>query len=99
MVEFGFDDDPAEVRCEGCGEHIPAFLDGCPYCDAGEEEEAETWPCPACGALIHPDAQKCSSCGDWVTPRLPISPGARRGRLLVAVLALLALLAALWFLR
>ena len=29
----------------------------------------ETVPCPACGAEVYEDAERCPACGDWITHR------------------------------
>lgn len=31
------------------------------------EEEADTIPCPECGAEIHAEAEACPACGYWIT--------------------------------
>ncbi|MEZ6196440.1 MAG: hypothetical protein R3F20_12045 [Planctomycetota bacterium] len=90
MSEF----DPDEpVRCEGCGEELPAFLDACPYCD-GEDEEGdvgvETLACPECGVQLYEEAQQCFACGAWVTLR--VGEPARRRRLMLLVAAALVVI-------
>ncbi|MEE9390893.1 MAG: hypothetical protein V3W41_00130 [Planctomycetota bacterium] len=66
MVNLSFDDEADNITCEGCGSEIPAFLDGCPYCD-DESGEGDTLPCPSCGAEIYDTSEKCAICGAWVT--------------------------------
>ena len=35
--------------------------------DWGEDDAAETVPCPACGAEVYEDAPACPACGEYVT--------------------------------
>lgn len=35
--------------------------------DDGADDEAETLPCPACGAQIYEQAEQCPYCGHYVT--------------------------------
>lgn len=35
-----------------------------------DSERSETVVCPACGADVYEDAEKCPLCGDWITPQL-----------------------------
>ncbi|MBN1491930.1 MAG: hypothetical protein JXA69_18605 [Phycisphaerae bacterium] len=55
--------------------------------------EAYTLPCPACGAMVYEDADKCPHCGEWITP---VGEAARRSRTwrwpLLVVLLILVLL-------
>ncbi len=58
------------------------------------EDGADTVPCPACGMEVYEDADRCPSCGNWVTLR---HGGARRrGGLwwLVVLAAIAAMLVA-----
>ena len=64
--------------------------------ELGDEDQSETVPCPACGAEIYDDADRCPSCGQYVTIR---QEGASSGRWKwIVVLAVLAALA-IWVLH
>ncbi|MCA9319133.1 MAG: hypothetical protein KDB53_00290 [Planctomycetes bacterium] len=89
MVDLQFDEDGGSVSCEGCGTEIPAFLEGCPYC---EDEGDDTLPCPSCGQDVHEDSQQCPHCGAYVTMRVGSkSTGGRNRWLVIAVIALMIL--------
>lgn len=91
MVELNLGGDDDAIVCEGCGAELPAFLDGCPYCDDGEEAPEETTlPCPECGVEIHEDSERCPVCGAWVV--MGSRRGGRGARWVVALLILLLLL-------
>lgn len=64
-------------------------------CDLEAADRADESPanmrCPACGAAVWEDTQKCPSCGDWITPVAP--RGSKRWLWFIAVaLMLLAML-------
>lgn len=54
------DDDP-----DDWDDDDPGFDEG------AEDEDGETavLPCPSCGAEIYEDAERCPSCGDFITRR------------------------------
>jgi len=56
------------------------------------DDEVEQEPCPACGRFIAEDVPRCPHCGEWVVER-PFS--AARGRRLLYVLLVIALMAGL----
>jgi uncharacterized paraquat-inducible protein A len=67
------------------------------YGDAGygdDDDEAETVPCPHCGAEVYENAEQCPRCGKYLSAedRPPTRPGG-----FVAVMMVLALLAALFW--
>lgn len=66
--------------------------DGPQDCDLCDDEEPGSAVCPACGAEVSELAQRCPACGDWIVPE---AAGRRRrgGRVLMAVVGLLALAA------
>lgn len=92
MVRISLEEDDDDNICEGCGTPIPAFLDGCPYCD---DVDSETLPCPECGAAIHEDSEQCPRCGAWVTMggarRAPSRWGLWIGLFIAALIALAVL--------
>lgn len=53
------DDEPEEEDFEGTE----------PEYHPEADEAGELW-CPKCGAVMHADADRCPSCGDYVTPGL-----------------------------
>ncbi|MBN3524075.1 SPFH domain-containing protein [Paenibacillus apiarius] len=48
---------PAEVKCQACGERMPCHTKFCPNC--GDPYN----PCPQCGADNQPDRTHCAECG------------------------------------
>ncbi len=94
MVRLDFDESADDMQCEGCGASLPAFLDGCPYCDGADSLDDDTLPCPLCGVEVFQDAQKCPSCGGWITATL----GTRRkgSWMLVAILVVALIVLAFW---
>lgn len=38
--------------------------------DDDDDEETEVLPCPACGAEVYEDAERCPHCGDFIVRRL-----------------------------
>lgn len=56
--------------------------------DFGDDEDAEM-ECPACGAGVVEDAQKCPVCGDWITPVEPGQVFSKKWWLVIAVLIML----------
>jgi hypothetical protein len=65
------------------------------YGDAGygdDDDEAETVPCPHCGAEVYENAEQCPRCGKYLSAedRPPTRPSG-----FVGVMLVLALLAAL----
>ena len=45
--------------------------------DRDEGDDLPEMHCPACGAAVTEDTQKCPHCGDWITPVAPSSRGWR----------------------
>lgn len=70
----------------------------------GEESEdysseaGELW-CPKCGAVMYADADRCPSCGDYVTPGARRSPLWIRAAAILLILLIVAGLLASLFLR
>ena len=59
MTDWNDDDD--DVKDEG-----PSSVDLDEL--GGDDDESQTLPCPSCGAEIYEDADRCSVCGQYVTP-------------------------------
>jgi DNA-directed RNA polymerase subunit RPC12/RpoP len=60
--------------------------------DDDDEEALPDMACPACGARVTEDTQKCPHCGDWITP---VAPGGGWKKWWLAVAVMLMLLAML----
>lgn len=63
-----------------------------------DEDGDELAECPACGAAIFADAERCPSCGHWISRSERIDRDERRQRLWKLVAGLLAVLLVLWLL-
>ena len=90
MVRIDWDESGDDMQCEGCGERLPAFLDGCPYCD-DDAGEGATLPCPLCGVEIYDGSEQCPVCGGWVTPQVG-APAASHSMALIVVVVLVVLI-------
>ncbi|MBI3098629.1 MAG: hypothetical protein HYY93_10365 [Planctomycetes bacterium] len=58
--------------------------------DTRDDDPADTLDCPACGASIYEEAERCPRCGEYATPGG--STGTPRWIFWTAVLCLLAIL-------
>lgn len=63
--------------------------------DGGEGDESDSADCPACGASVYIDADRCPHCGEWITSTAG-QAGPGRWAVVVAVVLLIAML--LWLL-
>ncbi|MCP4248024.1 MAG: hypothetical protein GY778_13335 [bacterium] len=59
--------------------------------DATEDDQL---PCPACGAMVYDDTDRCPHCGDWIMP-LAAAAG-RKSRLWIAVVVLMIIALLTW---
>lgn len=68
---------------------------------ADDDEEADDATCPACGATVYRDAERCATCGDYIIPTIRTTRTARRiGWVAVSVIAILVFVASLiWCMR
>lgn len=57
--------------------------------DRDEGDDLPEMRCPACGAAVTEDTQKCPRCGDWITPVDPSSGGWRRWAYVAVILLML----------
>lgn len=81
------DDEPDEDTWDG---------DDARWDDDQAEDEADddaTLPCPACGAAMFEEADRCPACGDYVTPGG--RPSARPPWVILT--AIVCLVAAVWW--
>ena len=91
MVDLEFQEGDESVECASCGADLPAFLDGCPYCDGDQAEDDDLLNCSACGAEIYGDSVQCPVCGAYATPRVQ-GRGRPMSRILVFVAVALVLI-------
>jgi hypothetical protein len=78
------DDDPEEA------DDAPEYEGYEPEYHPEADDAGELW-CPHCGSLMHGDASRCPSCGDYVTPGA--KPAGRQPWWIWAGVALLVLAA------
>lgn len=60
-----------------------------------DDSEAETVPCPACGAEIYEEAQQCPVCGEYAVHNSSLLAGKPGWYVLLAVLGVIATIALL----
>jgi hypothetical protein len=61
--------------------------------DWDNDDEAETFACPACGADVYEDSQRCPACGEYISQNT--SPMAGRSAVFV-VLGIAGIVATIW---
>jgi hypothetical protein len=90
-----YDEDVAPERDDGSADWDPDDRDAPLECDlarGGDEDEAETVPCPHCRREVPDFADRCHHCGEWIVQ----SAGAHQRNLwyLPVVIIVLAIVAA-----
>ncbi len=66
-----------------------------PDVDATNDEQAETLPCPECGADVYEDADQCPVCGHYILRDTHIWSGRPGWWIALAVLGIIAMVLAL----
>jgi len=80
--------DPPDAPDRGPDEHDADLFD--------DEDGDGTIDCPACGASIYADTERCPQCGHWIIRDERLGREDRRQRLWKWIAGLLVLLLVLW---
>jgi endogenous inhibitor of DNA gyrase (YacG/DUF329 family) len=67
MTSFDEDDDYGKPSRPGAGDDDRDLPDASDMDDPGDDDVAETVPCPYCRRPVYESADRCPSCGNYVS--------------------------------